>query len=142
MSIHPIGNKTRESPDARAEQLYQAGITAYKNGEYTQAHLFWQQSAHLNPKYRAVWLALYQVATDDADRITCLENAIRLNAKNPRIIQRLQDLQRRQRIMNGIPAEEPTPKAQYPSLWTIFGFIMGIMIMVGVMWLIVSIASF
>jgi hypothetical protein len=108
MSTHPIGDSSTSNSDhARAKQLHQAGIVAYKQGERTQAHLLWQQSAYLNPKNQAVWFALYQVAQDDADRITCLENALRLNTKNPRVAERLQDLQRRQRIMKGIftPAE-------------------------------------
>lgn len=110
MSSHLTGVKsTSESADATADRLYQSGISAYKNGEIARAHLLLQQSAYLNPKNKAVWLALYQVTNDDADRITCLENAIRLKAKNPRIAERLEQLQRRQRIINGIsdPTEPP-----------------------------------
>lgn len=134
MSTHPIGNSSPlNSDDARAQQLYQAGITAYKNGDTTKAHLFWQQSAHLNPKYRAVWLALYQVSKNDADRITCLENALRLNAKNPRIPERLYDLQRRQRIMNGIPPD-PIPAQKHNGLWLVVGILFVSVLLLWVLW--------
>lgn len=130
MSTHLIGDNTdSDDKHARAKLLHQAGMIAYKNGERTKAHLLWQQSVHLNPKNQSVWFALYEVATNDADRITCLENALRLNAKNPRIPERLKDLQRRQRIIKGLPApaEPPLPHQR----WRLWGIGLTIALMLG-----------
>lgn len=130
MSTPPLGSSpTVESHHARAEHLYQAGMVAYQDGNPTQAHLLWQQAVHLHPRYLAVWLALYQVVKSDADRIICLENALRLGAKNPRIPQRLQDLRRRQRIMAGIPAE-PIPARNHRLKWGLMMIVVIVLVMI------------
>ncbi len=80
---------------------------------------------------RAIWRSgwHYQVVKSDADRIICLENALRLGAKNPRIPQRLQDLRRRQRIMAGIPAE-PIPARNHRLKWGLMMIVVIVLVMI------------
>ena len=65
-----------------AQQLFQQGQVAFEAEQHQQAHMLWQQAAHLTPKNIFIWQALLKVVDNDADRIICLQNILRLDPGN------------------------------------------------------------
>lgn len=93
-------------PRAQARDLMAAGEAALARGDRGQAHAYWQQAAHLQPKDEAVWLALLQVVEDPRDRRTCLENVLRINPANQRARRQLKAILARPSAF-GLPADAP-----------------------------------
>jgi len=79
-------------PDNHIEKshaLLQQGYVAYNNWDVDKARLLWRKAAVVNPANEEVWLALYNVTTDDDDRKVCLQNILVLNPDNADAEQRL-----------------------------------------------------
>ena len=64
------------------QRLMRLGRVAYSEGDYKQAHDYWQQAAMAQPASEEVWEALLRVLTSEADRRVCLRNILTINPHN------------------------------------------------------------
>lgn len=80
--------------EAQADALLVAGKQAFDEGDERKAHTLWQQAAHLTPRDEAIWWALLAVVDNDADRVACLENILKINPDNEEASVYLQAMKR------------------------------------------------
>lgn len=64
------------------QRLIRLGRVAYSEGDYKQAHDYWQQAAMVQPDSEEVWEALLRVLTSEDDRRVCLRNILTINPHN------------------------------------------------------------
>jgi hypothetical protein len=63
-------------------RLIRLGRVAYVEGDFKQAHDYWQQAALLQPDNEEVWESLLRVLTKEDDRRVCLRNIVTINPHN------------------------------------------------------------
>jgi hypothetical protein len=76
--------QTRRNPHRTItfNRLMRWGRTSYSQGNYNQAHDFWQQAAMMRPDNEEVWIALLSVLENVDDRRVCLRNILTINPDN------------------------------------------------------------
>ena len=74
------------------KRLMRLGRVAYTEGDYKQAHDFWQQAAMIQPDSEEVWEALLRVLTNEDDRRVCLRNILTINPNNKHAQTQLDEL--------------------------------------------------
>jgi len=119
-----------------AQELFHEGEEAFSAGRRQQAHMFWQQAAHLTPKDVHIWQALLDVVETDADRIICLQNILRIDPNNTHAKRHLRVLD----FMQGRFGNISTPRSPLPVKWWvtvarlgIYGVVLGVLFVVGLL---------
>lgn len=77
----------------RADELLQAGKSAYTEGNTRRAHDLWREAATLDPYDERVWLALFRVLETPEDKRVCLENILAINPLNAKARRQLRAYQ-------------------------------------------------
>jgi hypothetical protein len=74
------------------DDLLQQGITAYKAGKRDEARNIFITTVKQSPDSERAWGWLYQVSNNDQERIHCLKQILRINPKNEKASQSLNQL--------------------------------------------------
>jgi hypothetical protein len=74
------------------DDLLQQGITAYKAGKRTEARNIFITLVKQNPESERAWGWMYQTSDNDKERIYCLKQMLRINPKNEKPAQLLNQL--------------------------------------------------
>ncbi len=71
------------------DDLLQQGITAYKAGKLEEARKHFIAAVKQNPESELAWGWMYQTSNNDKERIYCLKQMLRINPKNEKTNQLL-----------------------------------------------------
>ena len=74
------------------DDLLQQGITAYKAGKRDEARKLFITAVKQNPDNERAWGGMYEVSGNDKERIYCLKQMLRINPKNEKADQLLNQL--------------------------------------------------
>jgi septal ring factor EnvC (AmiA/AmiB activator) len=74
------------------DDLLQQGIAAYKAGKRDEARKFFMAAVKQSLEDERAWGWMYQVSNDDKERIYCLKQILRINPKNEKANQLLNQL--------------------------------------------------
>lgn len=90
------------------DDLLQQGITAYKAGKREEARKIFIAVVKQNPENELAWGWMYQTSNNDKERIYCLKQMLRINPKNDKPSQLLNEL------LSPPPAPTPPPALTPP----------------------------
>lgn len=71
------------------DDLLQQGITAYKAGKLEEARKYFISAVKQSPQSELAWGWMYQTSNNDKERIYCLKQMLRINPKNEKTNQLL-----------------------------------------------------
>ncbi len=81
------------------DSLLQQGITAYRAGKREEARKIFISVVKENPENEYAWGWMYQTSNHDRERIYCLKQMLRINPKNEKTSQ----------VLNQLLAPSPAP---------------------------------
>jgi hypothetical protein len=91
------------------DDLLQQGIAAYKAGKHEEARQLFIAAVKQNRNDERVWGCLYQVANNDAERKTCLQQLLRIKPGDEQVKAKLAELTK------DAPPPAPPIQEQRPS---------------------------
>jgi hypothetical protein len=97
------------------DDLLQQGITAYKTGKREEARKIFIASVKQNPESERAWGWMYQTSNNDKERIYCLKQMLRINPKNEKPSQLLNELLSPPPALTPPPAPISPPPSQVNS---------------------------
>src|SRR6185503_17003243 len=74
------------------DDLLQQGVIEYRSGKRDEARKFFITFIKQNPESERGWGWMYEVSGDDKERIYCLKQMLRINPKNEKANQLLNQL--------------------------------------------------
>jgi DNA-directed RNA polymerase subunit RPC12/RpoP len=111
MSTDRLGDHRRQS----AEDLYQLGRTAARNGDRAQAQTLLRQALEYNREHSDAWLWLAAVSDDAQEQKQCLEWSVAANPANAAARRGLAILTGRLKPQDLAPETHPTPASPPPA---------------------------
>ena len=98
------------------DDLLQQGITAYKAGKRDEARKLFITAVKQNPDNKRAWGGMYEVSGDDKERVYCLKQMLRINPKNGKAKQLLNQLLAPSFTSNSSSRRKPSAARPRPRL--------------------------
>jgi tetratricopeptide (TPR) repeat protein len=88
--------QSKKEKEKFMDGLRQKGIEAYKAGKRDEARKIFITAVKQSPDNESTWECLYGVASNDQERLQCLKQILRINPKNEKANQLLNQLTKEQ----------------------------------------------